>query len=341
MQAVDRRPVGIACIVFSALIWGLAGCAAKPLPVVYVDTARIASTAPPPIGRRAEAIAQPDGGALTLPFLPESKLSMGSVGPALDRAHEIRAKNKQRAFEEVYRRLRTVAFEEARREAEAEIKALEPTYREAMDAVYRDARPLFEQFAEPAFGYRVKLSNLVGFPDPDPRSRRQPEGTDELGRQRFEKAKSYRDSLDELSALFWLEFDRRRVAVESDLSAKKARIRVRMVEREEILDAAAREQARHVVNGNGNGNGQVTTLDLRGDLPAQPSLGVRLASSPPRLASTVIAPSDWRSVQQDGLRSELEVWAAVHGYRLAKTPAEGRDATDEFVVWRKSYRAGL
>lgn len=328
-------------MLFSASILGLAGCAGKPQPVVYVDTARIVSPIQPPVESRTEILDQPAGGGLTLPRLPEATLSMGSVGPSLERARRIREENKQRAFDEVYRRLRAVAFETARKESESELAALEPGYREAMDGVYLDARPLFERFAQPAFGYRVRLSNLVGFPDPDPKSRRQPDNADDRAKERFEKSKELRGALDELSALFWLEFDRSRVAVESDLSAKKAQIRVKMVERQERLDAEAKAQAREVVNGHGNGHYQVTTLDLRAELPEQPAAGVNLPGLGSRSVSTSISSSSWRDAQEKSLQSELQIWAAVHGYRLASSPTLGRDATSEFVVWRKSYRVGL
>ena len=320
---------------------GLAGCAGKPQPVVYVDLARVTSETLPNVASRSETVTLPGAGRLSLPRLPQATISMGSVEPALERARTIREENKRTAFEQVYRRLRASAFDRARREAEIEIGALEPGYREAMNAVYRDARPLFEQFAQPAFGYRVRLSNLVGFPDPDPKSKRQPEEADEAGKQRFEKAKALRADLDEVSALFWLEFDRRRAEVESRLSAEKARIRVKMVERQEALDVEAKQQAREIVNGNGNGNGQGTALELSGDLPAQPAAGIDLGSSAPRSIPVAIRRSDWTEAQRQDLDSELRVWAAVHGYRLASHSSQGRDATDEFVIWRKGYRAGL
>ncbi len=328
-------------MLFSASKLGLAGCSGKPQPVVYVDTARIVSSIPPPVESRTEVLDQPGGGSLALPRLPETTLSMGSVGPSLERARRIREENKQRAFDEVYRRLRAVAFETARKDSESELAALEPGYREAMDAIYLDARPLFEQFAQPAFGYRVRLSNLVGFPDPDPKSRRQPDNADDRAKQRFEKSKELRGALDELSALFWLEFDRRRVAVESDLSAKKAQIRVQMVERQERLDSEAKAQAREVVNGHGNGHDQVTTLDLRAELPEQAASGVELPELGSRSVSSSIRRMSWTDSQKESLESELQIWAAVNGYRLVSSPTQGRDATNEFVVWRKSYRVGL
>jgi len=47
-----------------------------------------------------------------------------------------------------------------------------------------------------------------------------------------------------------------------------------------------------------------------------------------------------RELAEEEIRADLQVWVKLNAYRLANSPAQGRDATDEFRQWRFNRNLG-
>lgn len=330
--------------VLVALIVGLlasAGCKPPQTPIVWVDLDQVPiAVAPPPPPTVGLAPTAPIMSEDTVEALPAASLYMGAERTKLEQVTEIREGNERKAFDDIYRRLREVSFAEAKRDADAAVAALRPGYEERLDRVYDEARSIFLTYAEPAGAFRLQLTQIVGFPDPDPLSRKLPDSMDETAMRRFNSAKDLRETLATLSDMFWSEFGESVDAVESEYLRERAAIQRGMVERQEELDAAARARAKEIVEGAKNG-GLATPLDLQAALPGEAGSGARVEGSVvvPNLPAE--RPLDWQEAQRAELEAELRIWIATNRYRLAERPGGARDATQEFIVWRKGLRAGL
>ncbi|MBX7135643.1 MAG: hypothetical protein K1X67_23495 [Fimbriimonadaceae bacterium] len=338
IRLIAGLEISFALILIATL--GLAGCASKPQPV-YVDLAAVQmeSVSAPSTGQSLNS-----GPGLSsievLPALPASSLYMGAAQESLDQAREIREKNRERALREIENRLFEAAKADAKREADLAKAALLPGYNESLDSVYDGARGIFETYAEPAGVFRLRLAETVGFPDPDPESRRQPDALDRTAVRRFERAKMLRETLDNLSSMFWNDFNATLDSANSDYRQKLAQVDVEFVQKQDRLIAEAKEKAKEVLDSDGEGPG-LTALGVTGHLPAQPSATATVKAPPIPIGTPKPKFPDWKSVQTKQLQDELKIWLSINGYRLA-TKAEGaRNATQEFIVWRKGTRTGL
>lgn len=275
-----------------------------------------------------------------MPALPEQSLYMGAAQDSLDRAREIREKNRDRALREIENRLFEAAKVDAKKVAEDQRTALLPGYNDDLDTVYENARGIFETYAEPAGIYRLRLADTVGFPDPDPDSRRQPDALDRTAVRRFERAKLLRETLTNLSDMFWADFDGSLAAVNDAYRKELASIDVALAVRQDQLIAEAKEKAKEVLASDGEGPG-LTAIGMSSNLAAQPAVKATVAGPPVNVTVPKPRRADWRPVQARAVEDELKIWLALNGYELAKKKGAARDATQEFIVWRKGTRTGL
>lgn len=323
----------------ATIVLGLGGCAARPQVVSVnlnrVDESLAASTA----GGTLVGEAPISASAETLPALRAQDLAMGGSSESLERAKKIREKNRQRALQEIQTRLFEAAKSDAKIDADREKAALEPGYLQRLDKFYADARAIFDAYANPAGAVTLNLTEIVGFPDPDPTSRRMPDPTDKPARERFEQARELRDVLEDLSRRFWVDVDGRLGDLRREHADQLALIDRAMVERQDRLLQESQQKALEILNADKSGL-QSAPLGLDAHLPFEPAATARVEPPNPTFAVATKSGGDWSQVRRQQLRSELSIWLATQGYRLAGRNESGRDATQEFIVWRKGTRTG-
>ena len=73
-------------------------------------------------------------------------------------------------------------------------------------------------------------------------------------------------------------------------------------------------------------------------LPASPDLKSTLSRG--SSTETKFLPLTDRTESSELAQTELQIWLAQNGYRLAKSSSEAPDFTREFIEWKRSHHLG-
>lgn len=320
------------------LVFGLGafGCSRSP-ELVYVDLSSVPQEAPPPLKPPAETgvakVLSPSPSSL--PALSEGELYFAANESALERARDTIRKNRERALKEISARLMDVAIADVKRITDARIEALLPKEKVALDGVYGEARSIFLKYALRAGSATFDLAGLVGFPDPDPKSRRIPDASDKEATSRYEKAKALRTKVDSLGRQFYAEFD-------SKLGAAVAMNRVALYDLkiemnlllEQLLADAQLEAERLTEQSTDDVASQSALREVK--LKAEPKVSVSFSP-----IATSVHPVNVSNVTiRRSLENELQIFAKVRGYELTSNRSFGKNVTAEFLTWRKQFNLG-
>lgn len=323
----------------SSLLLGLlllaVGCGTSDRELVYVNVdqipASLVSIESPPSAKIPELPSSSAG----IPALPERSISLGDIEARVKRAQAVIAENRRAAQIQIARELKESYELDLAREFRAKRDALNQGKDDEFVAVTNALRDRFMTYANQRGPLVARLALLADFPDSDPRSLRPSDPKQRIEAERIAEAKSMRSKIAALDQTY-------RVETDSFLAAVDVRYRGRLGELERELEAgrkaaeiraeaAARKQLQDAVAISSILEKQTIT-----NLPSEPSRSVTVPGSSKGLDVKVKSHSPLPSVLSN--QDELEVWAATHNYTLTK--GKGRNATQEFLKWRKQRNPG-
>lgn len=314
-----------------ALLGFLVGCAREP-EAVFVDLARVPSETHLPAIPQVTRAPKPTLGATTgtIPAVPPQDLLLGANERRLQSVMDEIAKNRRDTEAAVRKRLERAYLADVQRARTARRDELGPQHTALLDKVYAELRQVFEKHASRRFLPQVELAMRVGWPDPDPKSTRTaPPRVIELREALAEIDADYRRERDEMLAKAYAIIDTQLSALESEM----ARLEAEAIERASH-EAIARARASEVEAL------EKAPMRKNAKLPALSQESVTTQAPDPPIEAPKLETPDFRDVDRQLLQSELRIFLAHRGYRRAARPSEGRDATQEFIEWRKPFHAG-
>ncbi|HVL38498.1 MAG TPA: hypothetical protein VM328_03810 [Fimbriimonadaceae bacterium] len=202
----------------------------------------------------------------------------------------------------------------------------------AYEGVLAQLRTIFEQYADERGPLLIRLTVLVGFPDPDPLSQRT--STSKHVTRMYEEARRLRSEIAELDQEFRAEAHELFAGIESITETQLDDIEAVIANKLEEADRKAHEVASQEVQQHRQAILLAGRMQFR--LPQQAGATVVVPGTAGPTAAPRVEPAPALD-EATLLQHDLEIWLDVNGYRLA---AHGRDATKEFVQWRRNYRDG-
>lgn len=314
-----------------ALAGLLAGCAREP-EAVFVDLSRVPLPERRPALPEVPKAPRPKVGSVTatIPAIPSQELLLGANEKRLQAVLDEVARNRRNTEAAVRKRLERAYLADVQRARAARRQELEPKHEALLDEVYAGLREVFESYANRRFRPQVELALRAGWPDPDPESvRKAPEPVVELRKQLAELDAGYRRERDARLAAAYEIIDTEL----SSLAAEMARLE------SEALDRATREA---VARARTTEVEALAKSPMRKNvlLPALPEETVTTRAPDPPIEAPKLVTPDFRDVDRALLESELRIFLAHRGYRFAPKGARARDATQEFIEWRKPFQSG-
>ncbi len=253
--------------------------------------------------------------------------------------HELENSEAERLRRRVERINKAELLKFERDQIKATMPELEKIHADIDAAIYEAVKVS----AEARKGPMARIALLVGHPDPDPKPKAPPPGLSPLQKKQFDEVEAMRAKLRAADSAFQARVADILREERSQVALIDARVKeLVMTHEQELLRKAAAE----------------TVSDTQGDIT---SLGLQLAEMHPKTMAgvtpkqqTYMAPAltaasidlktevYQRSVQdiRSQLESEVAIWMKVAGYRLAPASTHVRDATSEFLKWRRSTMAG-
>lgn len=330
----------------SLLFVGLicAGCSSRQ-PAVFVDLGEIEASPPAAVSQSGpevapSLIAVPEYQASVRPFSgnleeqdgPLERLVAARADLEENRVRALRSL-EDRLFRSYQRDLDGLAAEQALEWAEW---VDEVTHR--ADA---DLRARFEQYGFANGPLLARVAFLTRFPLPDVMALPNPPAEHVWARMRVEEARFKFALMKSLEEGYRQDVERIEWWMEEQLDAKRLAQSVQMTEQTSMYQERARSEAGVAF--------QSTAEDFESRLAessvlpfrALPSKAISLESaSPPTVPRWGQDPVTSQRDPREELDHDLRIWARLRGFRLVSSPREGRNATTEFLEWRKSRRLG-
>lgn len=312
----------------------LLGCSAEQSDLVFIryEDARLAYADTSGGVAATPAIPASVGGDdLNLPELSASAEQRQIETEGVERALDEVRQNQERAF------LQLLATFRARNNAE--LRALESSERERLrglfqdleDAAIADLRSAFEAYADEAGPHIHELAWLVGVP-PESSSRFRLSQLDAPNRS--ERITSLRAALRALDANYEQAVSTRLDQMRQEYISALEAGQIRLLQAEQELEGDALRSAEQIANTTFRGIEipELTVSELR-EIPGVSAKVAEAAGLP-----AVMVETRSNDAFQMTLEREAQVFAELHGYALSKNPGRGRDATEEFVEWRRKFR---
>lgn len=248
--------------------------------------------------------------------------------------------NRRRGIENQLDALQDKYLSEVDARAGAARDELVLKHKALFDAAQASIAELFQAYAKERGLPGLRLSLRVGFPDPDPDSARIAD-TRSLRQQRdYRIAKELRQEINKLDANY-------RAAALAIMNKVDGQVKEDFANlsrdidswRKEALDRARREAEELAEQVN-----RPITGDLESSL--QEKLGARpgIVASMPAVKSTVqapaVKPNDATGPRRAILQGQVRLWERLNGYTLVDRPDKARDATQDFLAWRRTYQVG-
>lgn len=318
-------------------LWAAAGCASGPERVT-VDLASIPAV-PASGGSHATTPFAPQGlepAPAELSGVPSQVLQLGAAQARLDAALEVVEESRRQAYAQVLRLLQDAYRAEAQQWAAERLAELGPEMGERYDAALATLAQAFAAYADRRGPKMARLTVLVGFPDPDPEGRRQPDPSSPRAVRSADAAERLRAEIEALDKAFSLEAKRLLNAAGSAVAADRAAIESQIQAKFADADARARSAAAE----------QMATA--RRDLDALLTSRSEWTLKPEKGRSLVVPGTPGISglrtrdaaQSEHELHGDLELWLRSKGYVLARKGERARDVTKEFMAWRASLQAG-
>ncbi|MFZ4507914.1 MAG: hypothetical protein ACOYON_09490 [Fimbriimonas sp.] len=312
------------------------GCGSPKPETVWVDVPAFATPAEPSV--RAMGLTSTPAVSLKLEALPTRAVPDPAENDNITPDQGVRF-SQERAFRVLVTRLRRYYETETLRFA----REKEDEYGLKESASYRaflaDLRTLFEKHSARRSPLAIKLALYAGFPSPDLNQRGG--GLDvNLKAKRVEASKALVASLGELDREFGIGVQGLLESVDDQLATNRAALAVEIEEFRSRMDQQADREATEQVRV------EPRLLDLqlaaRTDLigEAIPAKSVRLPAVAPQAFDPKVSSNRHLDRSADDYAQDLRIWAGIAGVELAKTPKGVRNATKEFLAWRKTFQDG-
>lgn len=331
----QRKPTSSRAALF--VLFGVLGCG-KPAERVYVDLTAV-SLSTSPVVEVSDGVAR--GQAIrtdvALPELGQRDLFIGSEEDRAKKALEVYSKTQESAVAGVVDRLEKLYMAEVSAAQREEAQRIQDAYHVRAQEELDRLRADFEAHAETVGELRAKLAAIVGFPDPDPKSLRVPPSHDKSASAKFQDAKGLREQIIAQDTKFRDLAATRMKSLEDERAQMLARLEYQTQEQRSRAVERAREESKSVAQQSLSVL-ERTALSPETQLPAVAGVGSSVDSRP--RAPQPIQPGTSVVESAKALKEQLDAFLRVHNYRLAKAKGRARDATQEFVAWRKKFTEG-
>ena len=317
-----------------------AGCQETAHKRVYVDVeAVLASYRASPLPSRPTP--KPPGG------LPATTLSVPAVSPRTiivqaasdQKAQALLEANRKKSVRELTRLVAQRYVREVDRAGAERIRALAPGRRAAYEDAQKAVRAEFETYADKRGAKVVRLTSLVGFPDPNPLSLTPTTPVPKYVLDRLAEAAALRTEIAALEA----EYERRvgeilaGVAKQYDIDLTQARLEIEQ-DREAAI-AKAEKEALNDANAAYKALSPLLISSMKVDLRGQPAQSVTLPAVKPPMAAPQIREQTLNAAQRRKiLEDQLHIWISTNGYELSKSADGVEDVTAQFVKWREDRK---
>lgn len=321
----------------------LVGCAAPDKQAVYVNVGGLLVAEAPKVANSPQAPKPPAPAPAVVESAPgrpaetvkdPARASEGALSASIERQQ----REAQAALERRLRDYYATQAEQFQLEKEA---GLDKEKSAAYDAESAKIRAVFLKYADARAPKTLRLTLLVGFPDPNPNSEPPRVTLKTFMKKRMEEAKTIREEMAQLDASFKAQVESMIGAVTANLRAKEEEIRLQVEAfRKELNDRAAREAAAEV-------NVSIRALGLKlidvppVRVPASAPTYVEIpaeAPLPPAPQVPSVGIPNGIADRRKLLEHELAIWLGMNRYRLEDGAT---DRTEDFKKWRQKYRAGL
>jgi hypothetical protein len=278
-----------------------------------------------------------------LPPLPTGKVALPETGKRLEEAKRLVKSSNDQAFDALARQLREIKVAEVARQGAVKVEALKPMLAEVRSEALKKAAAAFAESADRRGRALVRLTVLVGFPDPDPMSTRETDPSVRRARRRSEPAKTWREIIRTIDA----DFDEEVRKLDAEALEKYFTALARVYEEMDVAKQAAEAEAlREAAAQRGQAPKDLRSLIAESGertLQAVPKSEVAIPSGPNPAGAPALPASGAARASLDErsrLESDALIWLATRRYTLGRTKDSGRDVTQEFIKWRKEQLAG-
>jgi hypothetical protein len=315
---------------------GVWGCAPDP-DLVYVDLDAVELRSTTSTGSAAGFDVEAYSLDQSVAPLDGTDVYFGSAEERAIQALDVYRKTQRDAAQALLKRLRSAYLNEVALTAKAETDAADEEYAKLLSAEVEALHTVFLEHARKVEPLRFELTQIVGFPDPDPRSLKVPLESNEKAYKRFLKARTLREEIIAFDDAFRAETDRRMAFIETARKARLAAIGQRAEARQDEALRRAQQEADKITL-DALAALEPTALDPGAQLPAVPGAASSVNSGPVSVAPQP-GSAELRETKED-LEAQLKVFLKTYRYHRTRDASLGRDATQEFLVWRRKYTDG-
>lgn len=312
------------------------GCSVSKPDLIFVDLDKIEALSPAaPVGTFAtQGLKGLKASTGSLAALPEQiTLTEDSRALSQEAWREVQA-SREKLFDDLKKKLTLTYLSEVQGLRDEKRRELAEKEVEKLEKVWDQIRAKFEALARKTGPLNYRLSWLSGFPDPDPNSRRRVFGN-EMRQAQLEESAKIRTEIRALEAAYREEVRALLATVAADNDAALAQI----IEQEKLQDGdlirqaetEARRRAAQVLSAISE-----SAFTPESSLPAQPAaLASGVGAQPKR-------PQDWSSEFRSPwplrarLKDQAMIFVRLQGGTWSSTSKGAKDATQEFLEWRRS-----
>ncbi|MBS1704500.1 MAG: hypothetical protein JST40_01390 [Armatimonadetes bacterium] len=321
----DKSHLGLAIVGFAVA----AGCTNRA-PRVYVDLGAVPNQIPGT--NRLTALGSAIGaqvGAEAISMAPVTvSLESAPATPSIPQPNSA-PKQSRSQIRKLVRLVADAPLRALEIEEENAIEAARRRYFGQREQMLATLMPDFQRIADRRFWPMVRLTNLVGFPDPGGETRF---GNDPIPLYPPNEPEKYRLAIADADAEWRSAFLRAQGQWELKFEGELAQIRLeRAIKEDEALKDAER-----IVNLIFEPAEVKMPQPLQAEILPKVEGKAVTAKVTPLRSEMVQPPLRPLSQIREGLSKgeEAKLWASTHGYELSSSKAGARDATEEFLRWR-------
>lgn len=243
---------------------------------------------------------------------------------------------RERAYRAILAMLERQALARLQVDRDGEQDGVKAEFLALLQRFFDSVRAVFEAHAMKVADQRYPLTSLVGFPDPDPDSSREPLRLDPFEKINTDRAKAFRAEIARLDTEFRRNMETVLGQYSADLMVKERELAERYAVLESEARRVAEAEARRLSQAGERVIASVRTVSKNVLLARQPEVVVRIEGSrPPPQPPEVAAVAPKRSDSE-----ALRVWMAQNGYRQAGPGESAPDRTHEFYLWLRQFQLG-
>lgn len=326
------------------LILGAVSCASKQ-PTVFVDLEQVAASDNLPLSPQTPRPPAAPGispSTLSFPALPATAFRLGSDKARVRQVENILAKSRQEAYAQIASSLKQSYRTAIDHDRQLALESLQPTDRGTFGAAYSKFMEAFNAYAESRSHLVVKLALYASFPDPDPTSQDAPPKAAFYANLRFQRAKPLRDQIAKLDKQFRADRNVIYANAQSEIAERLRTVNADFDAQIARADAKAEADANAEVSKEQEQLQAVLEDTSVVAFPQEPGRTVTVKGTPPPASPpTIEEPGKaelLRRMRAADL-SDLKIWAALRGYVISSDRGNARNATAEFIQWKKSHLA--